>query len=228
MTRKEFMDILKDNLRGMSQEEKNDIIEYYEEYFEEAGPEKEAEVIAELGSPRNLGIRLSGEYAVRSLNGQGVANGSASAGQGNAAKQTSSGSVWKTVLIVMALIIGSPLILPAAIVAVVLVFVFIVVVVSLGIAAVAVLFVGAAAFFVGIAAIFAGTFSKGLLAIGTALLIFGFGILGVLAIIGIVKGIQKRILWIGNKKLNKEEEPVSAPLQQEAPTEAKEVQTDER
>lgn len=121
MTRKEFMDILKDNLRGMSQEEKNDIIEYYEEYFEEAGPEKEAEVIAELGSPRNLGIRLSGEYAVRSLNGQGAANGSASAGQGNAAKQTSSGSVWKTVLIVMALIIGSPLILPAAIVAVVLI-----------------------------------------------------------------------------------------------------------
>ena len=240
----------------MSQEEKDNIVEYYEEYFEEAGPEREAEVIEELGSPRNLGIRLSGESAVKSLNemeaakkaerndakytgntaygtAAGVnapsgANGTTgqtasgaepktSAASAAGQKKSSGGSVWKTVLIIMALIIGSPLILPAAIVAIVMVFVIIVVVVALGIAAAAVLFAGVAAFFVGVAVIFAGSFAKGLLAIGVAFLIFGFGILGVLAIIGIVKGIQKLILWIGNRKLNQGEISSAAAGGAEAP-----------
>ena len=42
-------------------QERADILRYYQEYFDEAGPEGEAAVIAELGDPRALAQRLAEE-----------------------------------------------------------------------------------------------------------------------------------------------------------------------
>ena len=51
MNRREFMDQLAKLLSDISPEERQEALEYYEGYFDEAGEERETEVIRELGSP---------------------------------------------------------------------------------------------------------------------------------------------------------------------------------
>ena len=51
MNRAQFMEQLEKLLSDISEEERREALEYYESYFDEAGPEKEASVIRELGSP---------------------------------------------------------------------------------------------------------------------------------------------------------------------------------
>ena len=52
MTRTEYIAKLTKYLRKLPQQDYEEAIEYFMEYFEEAGPEKEARVIAELGTPK--------------------------------------------------------------------------------------------------------------------------------------------------------------------------------
>lgn len=47
--------------RHMPKQELEDTLRWYEEYFQEAGPEREAEIIEELGSPDALASRLARE-----------------------------------------------------------------------------------------------------------------------------------------------------------------------
>ena len=47
--------------RWVPERERQDILRYYAEYFEEAGPEREAEVVQELGDPWALASRLAVE-----------------------------------------------------------------------------------------------------------------------------------------------------------------------
>lgn len=51
MTRKEFMEQLARLLGGISESERQEALDYYNSYFDDAGPENEAAVIQELGSP---------------------------------------------------------------------------------------------------------------------------------------------------------------------------------
>ena len=52
MTRNEYIAKLTKYLRKLPQQDYEEAIEYFMEYFEEAGPENEARVIAELGTPK--------------------------------------------------------------------------------------------------------------------------------------------------------------------------------
>lgn len=52
MTRTEYIAKLTKYLRKLPQQDYKEAIEYFMEYFEEAGPENEARVIAELGTPK--------------------------------------------------------------------------------------------------------------------------------------------------------------------------------
>lgn len=52
MTRTEYIAKLTKYLRKLPQQDYEEAIEYFIEYFEEAGPENEARVIAELGTPK--------------------------------------------------------------------------------------------------------------------------------------------------------------------------------
>ena len=58
MDRNTYMKELAYLLQDMSEEEREEALQYYEDYFEDAGPEKEAEVIAELGSPERLAAMI--------------------------------------------------------------------------------------------------------------------------------------------------------------------------
>ena len=58
MTRDEFMKRLEQLLAALPREERRDALDYYDEYFDAAGPEKEAETIAELGSPEEVARKI--------------------------------------------------------------------------------------------------------------------------------------------------------------------------
>ena len=47
--------------RRIPEREREDTLRWYEEYFQEAGPEREAEVIEELGSPETVARRVAEE-----------------------------------------------------------------------------------------------------------------------------------------------------------------------
>ena len=51
MNRAQFMEQLKKLLSDISEEERQEALDYYESYFDDAGEDQEAEVIRELGSP---------------------------------------------------------------------------------------------------------------------------------------------------------------------------------
>lgn len=52
MTRTEYIAKLTKYLRKLPQKDYEEALEYFMEYFEESGPENEAQVIAELGTPK--------------------------------------------------------------------------------------------------------------------------------------------------------------------------------
>lgn len=58
MSRKAFMARLDELLADITEAEKDEALSYYEEYFEDAGPENEEEVIQSLGSPEKVAATI--------------------------------------------------------------------------------------------------------------------------------------------------------------------------
>jgi len=58
MSKQEFLANLKAELSFISLDEKEDAIKYYEEYFEDAGEENEQAILIELGSPKELSLKI--------------------------------------------------------------------------------------------------------------------------------------------------------------------------
>lgn len=58
MSRKAFMARLDELLADITEAEKDEALSYYEEYFEDAGPENEEEVISSLGSPEKVAATI--------------------------------------------------------------------------------------------------------------------------------------------------------------------------
>lgn len=65
MSRDEYLQILRDNLTTMSDNEKDDVIRYYLEYFIDSGDEQAA--MEELGRPEKLADRLCGTNNYREV-----------------------------------------------------------------------------------------------------------------------------------------------------------------
>lgn len=66
MTRSEYLSELDSHLISLPREERNMAVKFYEEYFDEAGPENEQAVIADLGKPFNLARSIIGETSLYS------------------------------------------------------------------------------------------------------------------------------------------------------------------
>ena len=58
MTREEYLRQLQHYLKRLPKEDYDSAMEYFTEYFEEAGPEGEQAVIAELGTPKQAASEL--------------------------------------------------------------------------------------------------------------------------------------------------------------------------
>ncbi len=83
MNRTEYMRELDALLHGISKEEREEAMQYYNDYFDDAGSENEEKVIEELGSPAKLAETICagingntdeaesyGEYGERGISGQ--------------------------------------------------------------------------------------------------------------------------------------------------------------
>lgn len=58
MNRNEFLRQLEQLLCDIPESERREAMEYYRNYFEDAGPEKEAQIIEELGSPQEVAASI--------------------------------------------------------------------------------------------------------------------------------------------------------------------------
>lgn len=65
MNREGFMRELVAKLSRLPEEERLEAVAYYEEYFDEAGPDKETEVIRELGNPSDIAKQLMADFVVK-------------------------------------------------------------------------------------------------------------------------------------------------------------------
>ena len=64
MTKYEYLAELERLLSALPEQERRDAMNYYEEYFVSAGPEKEAEAIHELGTPQQVARKILEEAGV--------------------------------------------------------------------------------------------------------------------------------------------------------------------
>lgn len=67
MNKNEFLSQLEKFLSDLPEEERREAMEYYVEYFDEAGPEKEMDVLKEFGSPKEVADRIHEELAEKGL-----------------------------------------------------------------------------------------------------------------------------------------------------------------
>lgn len=158
MTRREFMLELRERLNRLSSAEREAALSYYEEYFDEAGPEREQDVIRELGSPAALASRILADHAVKEARNAPL----------NPRKGLS--ALWFVLLAILA----APLALPAlcALIGVIIAVVAVVAVIAVG--AVGLVIGGIALFAGGFFAIFA-TPASALILFGVAFLLWGIG-----------------------------------------------------
>ena len=63
MNRAEFMKQLEYLLRDISESERQEALDYYNSYFDDAGAENESKVIQELGSPGKVAAIIKADLA---------------------------------------------------------------------------------------------------------------------------------------------------------------------
>lgn len=186
MTKEQFLFQLEQKLLDIPEDERAEAIEYYRDYFSDAGPEKEQQVIAELGSPDKVaqsikeGLRSGREDA--STVGQPPQERQAAKSYSGADRKrtrTDSRSKWLLILIVAVLTFPLWITVVCALFGVLLavigvLFALIVAVVALAAAGLA---AGVICVIVGAVRFFTGGFVSGLMTVSTGLLVFAMGCL---------------------------------------------------
>lgn len=215
MSKEEFLQIFQKNLINISEEEKQDALAYYTEYFEEAGPENEAKVIDELGSPVMLARKISAEAAIKDIesgyvseNADEYANkyDNVSRGGTKEYKKKSGKGFWSNIGVIILLLCSSPVLLPISIVMAVMVFVVLLLIgvglLTLVLVGVALTLGGVVGVIGGLIGIFSHMFS-GLMAIGIGLIIVGVGMLIFIAGKALAKCVTSLIVTLGRKKASR-------------------------
>jgi uncharacterized membrane protein len=100
------MERLKEKIKTLPPDEYVSAIQYYEEYFIEAGPENEQKVIKELGSPEKVAALLKANHAVEDMEKS----------DGSAKKSL------KTIFVVLIALFAAPIAIPIAIAAFAVIF----------------------------------------------------------------------------------------------------------
>jgi len=195
MNKKEFIEKLRRELSKLPSEEIEAATAYYEEYFDEAGTEDEADLIEELGSPKKVAAQIKVEYAARKLddNAKPSVRGRASA-------------VWWVILGICSAPVSIPLAISLFVCAICLVGCVLI----FGIALLAGVLGGIIA---GIAAVVIGVMAVPE-AISTAVMFIGMGLAAVaicailaIAVIAGMRGFMRLITGVLRKKLPKKKKP---------------------
>jgi uncharacterized membrane protein len=174
---------LERQLARIDNREREEALAYYNEYFDEAGPENEARVIAELGSPARVAAQIKADAAVKGMGRE----------EAPPVKKGVS-TIWFVILGIFALPIALPIVLAVFVVIIGLLTAAFAIVASLVTAVVAVCAGGVFAFIAGAGVLFVnvptGLFymGGGLAAAGIALLL---GMLVFAATRAVVGGIAR-------------------------------------
>lgn len=107
MNKNEFLRQLEKFLSDLPEEERREAMEYYVEYFDEAGPERESDILKEFGSPKEVADRIHEELAEKGLI---VYDPDAANKQDN--KKTDG---WKIACIVILCVLAAPIAIPLAV-----------------------------------------------------------------------------------------------------------------
>ncbi len=215
MNRIEFMRQLEVLLSGITKDDQVDALQYYNDYFDEAGTENESDVIQELGSPEKVA------KIIRESLGQDGENNSEYSERGYSdtrfeekdellSKNREKNKIPILLLILGVLFIGIPVVLPLGLSGISVVFAIIVTILSL---IFAVLIAGVALVVSGVAIIIYGlinvaaSVAQSFIVIGTGLLLIVFGALVSYAGYGVMRWsvnlIKKGILSIKGKILSR-------------------------
>lgn len=199
MNKDQYLECLRNNLRNIPEDEMNNIIEYYREYFEEAGVENEQIVINELGRPELLANKVSADYVIRD-------NEKSSANVNNINNITQVKKGLSSIWVIILAICGFPIWFPMVIIIAAIVFSLVVAVFSVlfsfGIAAIAVIGSGLLAFIFGIIILFMHI-PTGIATLGTACVAIGLGFLFLVATLWISYFFKKLIFMIGRVRTRK-------------------------
>ena len=182
MTREQFLFQLEQLLLDLPQEEREEALAYYREYLSDAGPENEAAVIEELGTPQKVaasikdGLQSGGGTVEQPPQMRGAVP---TEGKRAAKRQGDSRSKW--ILIILVAVFTFPLWIGVAGTAfgLILAAIFTVLGVSLAIAVIAVIgiIVGIIAVIVGIVRFATGGFVDGMITVGAGLVVTAIGCL---------------------------------------------------
>ncbi len=214
MNKHDFMKQLENELSDVSQEERDNALLYYSNYFEDAGLENEENLISELDSPheiaaeikRDLGFIANPDMGTDSSSGDNSSGANSKVNE-NASKPFfektfSIGSLTMPLwLFIVILIILSPIILPAisGVFGTLVGIVFSVIGIAIGFfaASIAVIVSGIALIIGGIGSMISSSVFTGLLLAGTGLLLIGIGIFMLLFSLQLfVAWIPQFIRWI--------------------------------
>lgn len=216
MNRIEFMTELAALLQDISVEERVEAMQYYNDYFDDAGQENEQRVIEELGNPVKVAAMIKAD-----LNGQ--------KGEGAEYRETGyadtrfeekempadreyykdekrapkSSPVLKVLLIIAIILFGVPIVIPVAVAVIISVFALVVslfaVFLALVVASIAVVIAGVSVFCIGLISMIP-EMVVGIAMIGAGLILT---VLGIIATVGSVRlcivvfpGIIRGIVWV--------------------------------
>lgn len=196
MNKAEYMEALRRELQALPDSEREEALKYYSDYFEDAGSEKEGDVIAKLGSPAELARKILANFSCvpqvqpQKSGDSDTADGSASSGQKKSVIKADRGNTSNTaggarvllliLLVVVAFPVWGPVLASVFSVLFGLFMAALLVGVVVVLAAVAVLLGGILMLILGICTMFSAPLS-GILLSGTGLLLFGLGLIFVMA-----------------------------------------------
>ncbi len=201
MNRREFMERLEKLLWNISDSEREEALQYYNNYFDDAGEENEAAVIKELVSPEQVAQKIKAGFSdsASEYSEQGyqdtrfqehqemisrqprIHGGEPGTDNNRESRGGNQGTnAWKVLAIVLLCVVGAPIVIPVciAVVAVIASLIIALAAVCFGVivAGFAILFSGLAVIGTGIAGIFVRP-AVGITVAGVGCLVFALGIL---------------------------------------------------
>lgn len=174
MNKETYLKQLESKLKRMPSYEVKDALEYYNEYFDEAGVENAQQVIKVLGAPAQVASKILADYAIKDLDDH----------PGSAKKGLL--AIWIMILAIFA----TPIALPIMLTVVALIFTFVLLCGSLVIAAIAILFslfLGGIGSLIGGVAVLTQHIPTALFFIGLGLIASGIGLLVFAPVMNLIK-----------------------------------------
>lgn len=205
MNKQEFLRQLEMLLQNIPTSEREEAMEYYRNYFEDAGPEKEEDIIQELGSPEKVAESIRKDIFGEQINSYQSAKGEGASGAEqvhystyDSSKEAKRNKTQRNILLALLLIFTFPIWIGVVAAIFGLSLGLVGTLFGMIVAGVALVFSGFIAGFVligvGIAKIFVGFPAVGIMVFGSGLIALALSVLGVLVMAWIFGGL---LPWIG-------------------------------